>query len=88
MAGLAQYSKFFENPLFTKVINETTKPDQKFIGSRFLPTNETYELDWNETIMDHKLDMADIVNSGAELPLTDRDPVRRISGEIADIGQS
>jgi hypothetical protein len=32
--------------------------------------------------------MADIVDNGAEIPLTDRDPVSRVSGEIADIGQS
>ena len=32
--------------------------------------------------------MANIIDSGAELPLTDRDPVRRVSGEIVDMGQS
>ena len=32
--------------------------------------------------------MADLVDAGAELPLTDRDPVRRVSGLIADMGQS
>jgi hypothetical protein len=88
MAGLAEYSEYFANPLFTQIINETNKPDQVFIGERFLPEDTTYEVDWNETIMDHGRDMADIVNGLSELPLTDSDPMRRVSGEIADIGQS
>lgn len=89
MAGLANLSEFFENPLFTKVIKEATKEvDKTYVGSRFLPSEDTYEVDFNETIITRKADMADIVDNGAELPLTDRDPVRRVSGEITDIGQS
>jgi hypothetical protein len=86
MAGLAQYSPLFENPLFTQTINEI--PVQAdYIGSRFLPSQDTFDMDWNETVLTRQADMADIVDGGAELPLTDRDPVRRVSGEITDIGQ-
>jgi hypothetical protein len=86
MAGLAQYSPLFENPLFTQTINEI--PVQAdYIGSRFLPSQDTFDMDWNETVLTRQQDMADIIDSGSELPLTDRDPVRRVSGEIADIGQ-
>lgn len=87
MAGLANLSAFFENPLFTKTIREIPV-EAKYIGSRFLPIEETYEIDFNETVIERQADMADIIDSGAELPLTDRDPVRRVSGEITDIGQS
>lgn len=87
MSGLAQYSEYFENPLFTETIQEVPV-DENYIGGRFLPRTETYDLSWNETVLERQADMADIVDSGAELPLTDRDPVRRVSGEIADIGQS
>lgn len=87
MAGLGQYSELFQNPLFTEVIKEVPV-DKKYIGSRFLPEDETYEIDFNETVLTRQADMADIVDSGAELPLTDRDPVRRVSGSITDIGQS
>lgn len=87
MAGLAQYSEYFNNPLFTKAIKEVPV-NPKFIGTRFLPALESYETSWNETIITRQADMADIVASGAELPLTDRDPMKRISGEIVDIGQS
>lgn len=87
MAGLANLSDFFENPLFTELIKEV-KPEAKYIGSRFLPAVDTFDIDFNETVMTHQADMADIVDNGAELPLTDRDPVRRVSGEITDIGQS
>lgn len=87
MAGLAQYSEFFANPVFTETIKEVPV-NKSYIGSRFLPTEETYEIDFNETVLERQQDMADIVDNGAELPLTDRDPVRRVSGEIADIGQS
>jgi len=87
MAGLAQYSEYFENPLFTEAIREVPV-ESKYIGSRFLPIDDTYDLDFNETVLTRQADMADIVDSGAELPLTDRDPVRRVSGEITDIGQS
>lgn len=87
MAGLGQYSEYFENPLFTEAIKEVPV-DSKYIGARFLPTEETYDLDFNETILERQADMADIVDMGAELPLTDRDPVRRVSGEITDIGQA
>jgi hypothetical protein len=87
MAGLAQYSEYFANPVFTETIKEVPVP-KNFIGSRFLPIEETYEIDFNETVLERQSDMADLVDSGAELPLTDRDPLRRVSGEIADIGQS
>jgi len=87
MAGLAQYSEYFENPLFTEIINEVPV-ETGYKGSRFLPRDETYEIEFNETILERQQDMADIVDSGAELPLTDRDPMRRVSGAITDIGQS
>lgn len=87
MAGLAQYSEYFENPLFTETIQEIPV-NENYISSRFLPRTETFDLDWNETVLERQADMADIVDPGSELPLTDRDPVRRVSGEIADIGQS
>jgi hypothetical protein len=87
MAGLAQYSEYFANPLFTETIKEIPV-EAKYIGQRFLPTEETFDIDFNETVLTHQADMADIVDSGAELPLTDRDPLKRVSGEIADIGQS
>lgn len=87
MAGLANLSEFFENPLFTETIKEVPV-ETGYIGQRFLPLEETYDIDFNETVIERQADMADIVDSGAELPLTDRDPVRRISGEITDMGQS
>lgn len=87
MAGLAQYSPFFENPLFSTAIREVPV-DARYIGSRFLSAVETYDFDWNETVLTRQQDMANIVDAGAELPLTDRDPMRRVSGEIVDIGQS
>lgn len=87
MAGLAQYSDFFTNPVFTNTIKEVPV-NATYIGSRFLPIEETYEIDFNETVLERQQDMADLVDSGAELPLTDRDPLRRVSGEIADMGQS
>lgn len=87
MAGLANLSEFFENPLFTETISEVPV-ETGYIGQRFLPLEETYDIDFNETVIERQADMADIIDSGAELPLTDRDPVRRISGEITDMGQS
>lgn len=87
MPGLANLSEFFENPVLTKTIREVPV-ETNYIGSRFLPSDDTYEMDFNETVIERQADMADIVDSGAELPLTDRDPVRRISGEITDMGQS
>ena len=87
MAGLANLSEFFANPLFTETIREIPV-EAKYIGQRFLPIEETYDIDFNETVLTRQADMADLVDSGAELPLTDRDPMRRVSGEITDIGQS
>lgn len=87
MAGLANLSEFFENPLFTETISEVPV-ETGYIGQRFLPIEETYDIDFNETVIERQADMADIIDSGAELPLTDRDPVRRVSGEITDMGQS
>lgn len=87
MAGLAQYSELFANPVFTEAIREVPV-ESKYIGQRFLPIEETYDIDFNETVLERQADMADIVDNGAELPLTDRDPVRRVSGSISDIGQS
>lgn len=87
MAGLDQFSELFANPLFTEVINEVPV-EAKYIGSRFLPIDPTYDIDFHETVLSRQADMADIVDRGAELPLTDGDPMRRVSGEITDIGQS
>ena len=87
MAGLDQFSEYFENPLFTAAITEVPV-EAKYIGSRFLPMEETYDIDFHETVLSRQADMADIVDRGAELPLTDGDPMRRVSGEITDIGQS
>lgn len=87
MAGLDQFSEYFANPLFTATIREVPV-ETKYIGQRFLPATDTYDIDFNETVLTRQADMADIVDRGAELPLTDGDPVRRVSGEITDIGQS
>lgn len=87
MAGLANLSEFFENPLFSAAIREIPV-EAKYIGNRFLPEEQTYDIDFNETVLTRQADMANLVDSGAELPLTDRDPMRRVSGEITDIGQS
>lgn len=87
MAGLANLSEFFENPLFTETIREVPV-ETGYIGNRFLPSEDTYDMEWNETVIERQADMADLVDAGAELPLTDRDPVRRVSGSIADMGQS
>ncbi len=87
MPGLANLSEFFENPVLTRTIAEVPV-ETNYIGQRFLPLEDTYDMDFNETVIERQADMADIVDSGAELPLTDRDPVRRISGEITDMGQS
>lgn len=86
MAGLAQYSPFFENPLFSDMVKEVPI-EPKFISGRFLPRAETFELDWNESKIVRQQDMADIVDMGAELPLTDRDPLATVSGAIVDMGQ-
>lgn len=87
MAGLANLSEFFENPLFTETIREVPV-ETAYIGTRFLPIEETYDIDFNESVIERQVDMADLVDSGAELPLTDRDPMRRVSGSILDMGQS
>ncbi|MCM3789430.1 major capsid protein [Domibacillus indicus] len=87
MAGLAQYSEFFSNPLFSETIREIpVKKDH--IGARFLPIEETYETKFHESVVTHQADMANIVSLDAEIPLTDRDPMRHVSGEIADIAQA
>jgi len=87
MAGLDQFSPYFANPVFTQIINEVPV-DTKYIGSRFLAIEETYDIDFHETVLTRQADMANIVDRGAELPLTDGDPMRRVSGEVTDIGQS
>ncbi|MCO5387802.1 MAG: major capsid protein [Desulfosporosinus sp.] len=87
MAGLAQYSQFFDNPLLTETIKEIPVP-ANFIGSDYLPSEESYEMEWHETVITRQADMANIVDNGAELPLTDRDPMSTVSGKIVDIGQS
>jgi hypothetical protein len=87
MAGLGQYSEFFKNPLFTGTIQEIpVKAD--YIGTRFLPIEETYDTKFHESVITRQADMANIVSADAEFPLTDRDPLRHVSGEIADIAQS
>lgn len=60
----------------------------KLLYIEAFPSENTYDMEWNETVIERQADMADLVDAGAELPLTDRDPVRRVSGSIADMGQS
>lgn len=86
MAGLAQYSEKFSNPLFTRFIQEVPiKTD--FIMGEFLPRQETFDTKFYDSYVTRQQDMANIVSSLAEVPLTDRDPMRSVSGEIADIAQ-
>ena len=66
MAGLANLSEFFENPLFTETIREVPV-ETGYIGSRFLPSENTYDMEWNETVIERQADMADLVDAGAEL---------------------
>lgn len=87
MAGLAQYSEFFTNPLFTAAIQEIPVKSA-YIGSRFLPIESTYDTKFHESLITRQADMANLVSLDAEIPLTDRDPLRHVSGEIADIAQS
>ena len=87
MAGLAQYSEFFKNPLFAETIKEIPVKAE-YIGSRFLPTELTYDTKFHESVITRQADMANLVSADAEFPLTDRDPLRSVSGEIADIAQS
>lgn len=86
MAGLDQYSPFFANPLFTNTIKEI--PVKKgYIASRFLPRVETFETKFYESAVVRQADMANIVSGLADVPLTDRDPMKSVSGEVADISQ-
>jgi len=87
MAGLAQYSEYFTNPLFTETIKEIPVKTE-YIGQRFLPLEDTYDTKFHESVITRQADMANLVSSDAESPLTDRDPLRHVSGEIADISQS
>jgi len=87
MAGLAQYSEYFTNPLFTDTLKEIPVKAE-YIGQRFLPLAETYDTKFHESVITRQADMANLVSSDAESPLTDRDPLRHVSGEIADISQS
>lgn len=86
MAGLEQYSPFFANPLFTNTIKEIPVP-KKYAAQRFLPRVETFETKFYESQVVRQADMANIVSGLAEVPLTDRDPMKAVSGEIADISQ-
>ena len=52
MAGLANLSEFFENPLFTETIREVPV-ETGYIGSRFLPSENTYDMEWNETVIEY-----------------------------------
>jgi hypothetical protein len=86
MAGLAQYSEKFSNPLFTRFINEIPVKNT-FVMGRFLPRVETFDTKFYDSYITRQADMANIVSGLAEVPLTDRDPMRKVSGEIADIAQ-
>jgi hypothetical protein len=86
MAGLAQYSPLFANPVFTRSIQQIPVKTN-FVAGRFLPRQETFETKFYESYVTRQADMANIVSGLAEVPLTDRDPMRRVSGEIADIAQ-
>lgn len=85
MSTLAQLESF-KNPAFTETINRVPI-NPEYIGARFLPLVPTYDLDFFETSILERLDMAPIVDPSAELPLTDRDGGKKIAGEVADIGQ-
>lgn len=52
MAGLANLSEFFENPLFTETIREVPV-ETGYIGSRFLPSENTYDIQKNLQLYGH-----------------------------------
>ncbi|GKU79296.1 major capsid protein [Paenibacillus sp. L3-i20] len=86
MAGLAQYSDKFSNPLFTRFIQNVPVKVENIMG-RFLPRVETFDTKFHESYVTRQADMANIVSALGDVPLTDRDPMRKVSGEIADIAQ-
>jgi hypothetical protein len=86
MAGLANLSPFFQNPLFTRTINEVPV-NPSYIGEKYLPRENTYDTKFYESTIVRQADMANIVSLDAEIALTDRDPMRSVSGEVADISQ-
>jgi hypothetical protein len=86
MAGLAQYTEKFSNPLFTRFIQNVPVKVEN-IMERFLPRQDTFDTKFHESYVTRQADMANIVSSLGEVPLTDRDPMRKVSGEIADIAQ-
>lgn len=86
MAGLAELSPFFQNPLFTRTINEVPVK-ATYIGGRFLPRENTFDSKFYETAITRQADMANIVSNDAEIALTDRDPMKAVSGQVADISQ-
>ena len=61
MAGLANLSEFFENPLFTETIREVPV-ETGYIGSRFLPSENTYDMEWNETVIERQLFLTTTTN--------------------------
>lgn len=72
--------------MFTDTIKEV--PIKKgYIAQRFLPRVETFETKFYDAQVVRQADMANIVSGLAEVPLTDRDPMKAVSGEIADISQ-
>lgn len=85
MSILAQLEPF-QNPALTETINRVPV-NPEYIGQRFLPLIPTYDLDFFETSILERLDMAPLVDPSAELPLTDRDGGKKIAGEVADMGQ-
>jgi len=76
----------FQNPALTETINRVPV-SPTYIGQRFLPLVPTYDLDFFETSILERLDMAPLVDPSAELPLTDRDGGKKVAGEVADMGQ-
>jgi hypothetical protein len=87
MAGLAQYSEKFSNPLFTKFIQAIPIKKKPYVMGRFLPRQDTFDTKFYDSYVTRQADMANLVSGLGEVPLTDRDPMKKVSGEIADIAQ-
>lgn len=88
MPGIDQYSKFFKPDALNALIKEIPVP-ANYIGQEFLPIEETFDTDFNETVLTRQQDMAQMVDAASDdYPLTDNDPGRTVSGSIVDIAQS
>jgi hypothetical protein len=85
MAGITHLEEF-QQPALRGLVDETVSETQPGFADRFLPDENTYDMNFAYDIIKSNKYISPMIGFGAEPPVIDRNAVANMHGEIAKMG--